>query len=326
MDDKTNALLQDAAFGEGGLDTEALANVLAGSSEARQRLAQLAALAEALRIEGSVAPPARLTRTVMDAVSNGRSRHDSFNERTEEPMNKKWIVGIAATVAAALGIYVAAGGSIPPRGTEGTIGAAKRYQGQQISASDVQLGDQALQSFLQSTTFDKLRRDPALRKSFIKVVSSPAFAKVAGDASFASLTNNAAFLALATDAELRLLAVDAELRYLATDTSLEHLAVDADLKRVATDAALKELTNDANFKMLADDAELKHLANDAALKQLMIDADFMKLMQHANLVNLLQDAHLKLLLTDANLKLLTDDAALAQLSNDAGLNGAGLKR
>ena len=143
-------------------------------------------------------------------------------------MNKKWIVGIAATVAAALGIYVAAGGSIPPRGAEGTIGAAKRYQGQQISASDVQLGDQALQTFLQSATFDKLRRDPALRKSFVKVVSSPAFAKVANDANFARLASSDAFLALATDADLKQLAVDADLKQLATDASLKQLATDAE--------------------------------------------------------------------------------------------------
>ena len=314
MDDKTNALLQDAAFGEGGLDTEALASVLAGSAEARQRLAQLQDLAETLHAEGSVAPPAGLTQTVMKAVGNGRARHDSLNERMGEAMNKKWIVGIAATVAAALGIYVAAGGSIPPRGTEGTIGAAKRYQGQQIAASDVQLGDQALQSFLQSTTFDKLRRDPALRKSFVKVVSSPAFAKVANDANFARLASSDAFLALATDAELMQLAGDANLMMLATD---------ANLSQLATDAALKELTNDANFMMLANDAELALLVNDAAFKQLLIDSNFMMLMQDANFMMFLQDANLKELLSDATMKHFTNDAALAQLASDADM-AAGL--
>ena len=323
MDDKTNALLQDAAFGEGGLDTEALASVLAGSAEARQRLAQLEDLAETLHAEGLVAPPAGLTQTVMEAVSHGRARHDSLNERMGEAMNKKWIVGIAATVAAALGIYVAAGGSIPPRGTEGTIGAAKRYQGQQIAASDVQLGDQALQSFLQSTTFDKLRRDPALRKSFVKVVSSPAFAKVASDANFARLASSDAFLALATDAELKQLAVDADLKHAGDRREPQALAVDADMKQLATDAALKELTNDANFMKLANDAELKHLVNDAASQAALIDADFMRLMQDANLTKFLQDANLKQLLTDANLKLLANDAALAQLASDADM-AAGL--
>ena len=313
MDDKTDALLQDAAFGDGAQDADALDAILAGSDEARQRLAQFEALAEALRAEGSIAPPASLTQTVMEAVSGGRSRHGVPGDGRGEPMNKKWIVGIAATVAAALGIYVAAGGSIPPRGAEGTIGAAKRYQGQQISASDVQLGDPALQTFLQSATFDKLRRNPALRKSFVKVVSSPAFAKVTHDANFATLASSDAFLALVTDADLKLLAVDADLKRLATDASL---------KQLASDASLKQLTNDANFQQLANDAELKLLVNDAAFKQLMVDSNFMMLMQDANFMVFLQDANLKLLLSDANMKQLTNDAALAQLANDAELAGA----
>jgi len=351
VDDKTDALLQDAAFGEHASDADTLEAILADSDEARERLARFEALAEALRAEGSIAPPASLTQTVMKAVSGGRSRHDLPGDGKGTSMNKKWIVGIAAAVAAALGIYVAAGGSIPPRGAEGTIGAAKRYQGQPISTADVQLGDQALQKFLQSPTFDKLRRDPALRKAFVKVVSSPGFKKVANDPSFAALASSDAFVALANDAALKQLAVDADLKQLgvkqlATDAELKQLGVkqlasDADLKQLgvkqlasdaelkqlgvkqlATDAALKQLTNDANFKQLADDAALKQLVNDAALKQLLIDADFVRLMQDANFVQFLQDANLKLLLNDTNLKLLTSDASLMQLANDAGLAGA----
>lgn len=359
MDDKTSALLQDAAFGDGTPDPEALARVLAESADAREGLAQFEALAEALRAEGPVDPPADFGRSVMQAVNGGRSRHE-VPGGTGEAMNKKWIVGIAAAVAAAIGIYVAAGGSIPPRGVEGTIGAAKRYQGQQISTADVQLGDQALQKFLQSTTFDKIRRDPALRKSFIKVVSSPAFAKVANDPSFAALASSDAFLALTSDAALKQLATDADLKLLgvkqlATDAELKQLGVkqlandaelkqlgvkqlatDADLKQLgvkqlATDAELKQLgvkqlATDAALKQLANDANFKQLAGDAALKQLLIDADFVRLMQDASFAKFLQDANLKLLLNDANLKQLTNDAALAQLANDAGLAGAAAGR
>lgn len=328
VDDTTETLLQAAAFGEGPVDPEALAAVLAESADARQRLAQLEALAAALRAEGAVVPPVGLTQTVLEAVSGGRLRRDGHGDRGETFMNRKWIVGIAATVAAALGIYVAAGGSIPPRGAEGTIGAAKRYQGQQIAKADVQLGDQALQAFLQTATFDKLRRDPALRQSFVKVVSSPAFAKLTNDAAFAQLANSDAFLALVTDAELRQLAVDADLKHLASDASLKQLGADANLKQLSmdaelrqlsTDAALQQLTNDANFKQLANDAELKHLVNDAAFKQLLIDADLMRLMQDANFAKLLQDANLRLLLSDANLRLLTNDAEFARLASDAAL-------
>ena len=50
-----------------------------------------------------------------------------------------------------------------PGGSEGAIGAAKRYQAGQIAASDVKLGDQAAQEFLQSDLFDKLMKDETSR-------------------------------------------------------------------------------------------------------------------------------------------------------------------
>ncbi len=53
----------------------------------------------------------------------------------------------------------------PPvgRGTEGTIGAAKKYQAQQLADKDVVLGDAAVQEFFQSDTFDRLIKDPNAR-------------------------------------------------------------------------------------------------------------------------------------------------------------------
>lgn len=296
VDDKTDALLQDAAFGEGPPDADALVTVLAENAEARQRLAQYEALAEALRDEGSVGAPAGLTETAMKAVSDARSRHDGRADRQGDSMNKKWILGIAATVAAALGIYIAAGGAIPPRATEGTVGAAKRYQGQQLTTADVQLGDQGLQTFLQTATFDQLRRDPSLRRSFVKVVTSPAFARLASDASFKQLANDSAFVALITD---------------------------ADLRHLASDAALKRLANDASFRQLANDAALKQLVNDAAFRQLLVDADFMRLVQDAEFVRFMQDANLRHLLSDASLRQLANDAEFAQLLTNGRKAGSG---
>jgi hypothetical protein len=55
---------------------------------------------------------------------------------------------------------------LPPvdKGVEGTIGAAKRYQAQQISDKDVVLGDTSAQQFIQSDTFVRLLKDPASMK------------------------------------------------------------------------------------------------------------------------------------------------------------------
>ena len=54
-------------------------------------------------------------------------------------------------------------------GASGTIGAAQRYQSGQISASDVKVGDPALQAFLQTETFDTLIHD----KQALAALASP---------------------------------------------------------------------------------------------------------------------------------------------------------
>jgi hypothetical protein len=48
-------------------------------------------------------------------------------------------------------------------GTEGTIGAAQRYQAPQISNADVKVTDAQLQAFLQSDAFERLKKDKAAR-------------------------------------------------------------------------------------------------------------------------------------------------------------------
>ncbi len=305
MDERTEALLQDAAFEDDVVDADALEQLLAGSPEARERLVRLQDLAGALNEMGAGTPVPHVVGAVMTAVGGTRRGHGISAGVQGGLMTKKWIVGIAATVAAALGIYVAMGGSVPPQGTEGTIGAAKRYQGQQLTSDDVQLGDQSTQDFLQSATFDALRRDPELRKSFVSVVSNPGFAKLATDAELVRR--------LTTDAEIvRRLSTDAELfRKLTTDADfIRRLSTDAELvRKLSTDADfVRRLTTDADFvRKLTTDAEL--------LRRLSTDADFVR--------KLTSDAEfLRKLTSDAELlrKLSSADAELfARLASDAGL-------
>ena len=49
-------------------------------------------------------------------------------------------------------------------GSEGTIGAAQKYQAPQLADKDVVLGDAAVQEFLQSDVFDRLIKDPDARE------------------------------------------------------------------------------------------------------------------------------------------------------------------
>ena len=53
--------------------------------------------------------------------------------------NKTWIITGAVVVAAVIGYVALRGPQVPRKGTEGAIGAAKRYQSQQISNQDVTL-------------------------------------------------------------------------------------------------------------------------------------------------------------------------------------------
>ena len=76
------------------------------------------------------------------------------------------MIGLAAAAAVVLVTFSITG--YPPigKGTEGTIGQANRYQAPQpqMSASDVKLGDTAVQEFLQSDMFDRLMKDENARK------------------------------------------------------------------------------------------------------------------------------------------------------------------
>ena len=71
--------------------------------------------------------------------------------------------GLAAAATITFAVFAMKG--FPPAGygTEGTIGAAKKYQAQQLADKDVVLGDAAVQEFLQSDTFDRLMKDPNAR-------------------------------------------------------------------------------------------------------------------------------------------------------------------
>jgi hypothetical protein len=273
---RTEAVLQAAAFGD-LVDRTTLDRVLAESVEARDRFATLQDLAADLRAHGAVDAPADMKAAVMQGIA-ARTRTFSggpdaaVSSRTGETMSKKVMLGVAATVAAALGIYAAMGGSVQSQGTAGTIGAAKRYQGQQLSASDVQLGDQAMQSFLQSPAFDKLRRDPAARKTFQKVVTNVNFAQLAGSDAFKQLVSDANFSQLVSDANFSQLLNDAKFSQLVSDAKFSQLVSDADFRQLVSDADLRKLVSDANFSHLLSDANFSHLVNDARFSNLSPDA------------------------------------------------------
>ena len=113
-----------------------------------------------------VDPPPALVREVMariarpsESTTSGWGRPRRFSGGTV--MTKKVLWAVAA--AAVLLIAVMAITGFPPtgKGVEGTIGAAKRYQAEQISNKDVKLQDPELQTLLQSDAWARVTRDKA---------------------------------------------------------------------------------------------------------------------------------------------------------------------
>jgi len=123
-------------------------------------------------------PPATLVADVMSSIQRTRVvDHRGPVQFRRQTMAKKvlWgVIGVAAAVLLAMRVI-----GYPPSesGTEGTIGAAQRYQAPQISNADVKVTDAQLQAFLQSDAFERLKKDKAARAA----LRNKDFQKAMGD-------------------------------------------------------------------------------------------------------------------------------------------------
>jgi hypothetical protein len=249
---------------------------------------------------GPADPPDSLVPDVMKRVADIR-RH-STGAKVSTPvvrlnsggmvMTRKVIWGLAAAAAITLAFF--AGRGFPPvgTGTEGTIGAAKRYQAQQLSDKDVVLGDTEAQAFLQSDAFTQLINDEASRK----LLSD---ANVRG-----ALRSDALVKSLADRGALRALS-SVELARLVRDPSLKSALMqklhDAGLKPSVAGAALSRNISDAEMKSAMKNADLMRVLNDAELMRAMA--------AHASLWRALEDTNL--------MRSLSDDSLRAGLSSQA---------
>ena len=101
-----------------------------------------------------------------------------------EQNKKRWVVGtvVAVAVAGAVSYF----GFDVPGGNDlsGTIAPAERYRGEQLTDSDIQLGDQSIAQIMQTDVFERMVKDPAFRAmasdaNFKALASQPAFAAMA---------------------------------------------------------------------------------------------------------------------------------------------------
>jgi len=236
---------------------------------------------------GPADPPSGFTRQVMARVERAgggvTGRILAFG-RGGVAMTKKAMWGIAAAAAAVLVVFVVRGFPTVDRGTEGTIGAAKKYQAPQIAENDVVLADPAAQQFLQSETFDHLIKDPQART----LLSNPAlmaelkraeFTKAIRDEDIRATLHNDALARLFDDALTR--------------NALEDLLranASAAVKQASAEASLKR--NDARGvveKALKDPALGKAL-REPAVREAMAKAEFRKEMARNDIADAMHSA------------------------------------
>jgi hypothetical protein len=223
-----------------------LARILSESPEARERAAELSALAGLIESLGPADAPSGLVDHVLSQVSHHpQVRHVTFQRGVA--VNKKILFGLAA--AAAIVLAVITYNSNPPAtvGTEATIGAAQRAQAPQIAPSDVKLGDTSTQDVLQTAEWDQIMRDEDLRTALL----DEGFRRELLNREYrAALTDEALLRGIQTREFARQMSAAAMEKKL-DESALMRNVTDADLKAVYLNQAfMRGLRSNPNFLRL----------------------------------------------------------------------------
>jgi hypothetical protein len=200
-----------------------------------------------------VDPPATLAQDVMATIASRAAARTTYPPATSNKrgatMAKKVLWIVAATAALALIAMRLIGYPPVEKGTEATIGAAQRYQAQQVSNADVKTEDAQLQAFLQSDLFRQLATDKVAQQAL----------------------KNKDFQKALQDASVRAALVSADARF----------AIAA-AKKVASDATL--VTSDAFRAALDAHAALKvAFESSPALRAALVSPDVVAAMSNASL-------------------------------------------
>ena len=149
-----------------------------------------ARVTDALNLLGTVEPPSELVAQVM-----WRTKHQSVQNHSRRPvarrnegmhMARKVLIGLIGFAAVGLLVASISGGIPATTWTEGTIGAAQRYNAEQIKTSDVTIENAALASFMQTDIFEKLSRDKMAVAALASALANPALAQAMLNKDFAA--------------------------------------------------------------------------------------------------------------------------------------------
>jgi len=255
---------------------------------------------------GPVDPPDGFSRRVMTQISLQAHRPRATVVRFRQGglvMIKKAMWGLAAAAAIVLAIYSYTG--FPPvgHGTDGTIGAAQKYQAPQIAAKDVKLGDAAAQEFLQSDAFEQLARDAEARE----LLSNARFARWLDDAEVRNaLTRNDTRQALTSRAvhelyqraELRN-ELENQIKANAKVQAVQKATAETDARsaraavaRVLDDDAVRGALKSDLIRQALDDSELRGVFANARMARALNGAAFRGAMMHAGFASALHSTAL----------------------------------
>jgi len=226
---------------------------------------------------GPADPPAGFTRNVMARIVN---EGHTITKRTKplhqegSAMTRKAMWGLAAAAAITLAVLSIKGFPTVGRGTEGTIGAAKKFDGQQLASKDVVLGDAAAQEFLQSAEFDRLVKDPNARS----LLGAAALQPYLRDARFLTAVQDANVRDVMTDSAVASIFASNEARAeLEAELNAQVAGAEA---RNASAAAVNAATRAQIAQVLSNDARADVLRNDL-VRQMLTDPGVRDLMSQS---------------------------------------------
>ena len=178
------------------------------------------------------------------------------------------VVGLGA--AAAVSMFFL---GIPPvgDGTAGTIGAAKRFQGAAMSDKDVKTGPMAVQAFIQSESFDRILKKPALRNIMIKVAKDPKLQKAFSDPALIEMFTNPKFIEMFNDAAFQ---------EAFTDPAFQEMFGDPAFQEMFDKAAFQDMFDNPAFQDMFEDAAFIEALNEPSFKEMMNEPAFMEALEN----------------------------------------------
>lgn len=216
---------------------------------------------------GPAEPPADLVANVMQqvkatspapAASHAMPGHRDNLTDGGTGMGKKVMWGLAA--AAALTLIVMKFTGFPPMGdgTEGTVGAAKRYQAPQMAPGDVAVAPDEGQAFLQSETFDRLIKDENTRQ----MLSNSSFRGALANAEFRSALASPEMLKALSNPELRQALANPQMRQALANPEMRQALASAELRQALASPEMRQaLASQAFAKALSDSSLAQAMAS-----------------------------------------------------------------